>query len=91
MKNKTIYGAAINLVGVWGPLRMKWNENCKEFYDKTGNFSISKIGLNIKKECDVIEFASKNKKEVETWVNGIKCAFKRLSEFAFQGKEIKNA
>jgi len=89
MKNKTIYGAAINLVGVWGPLKMRWNENCKEFYDKTGNFSISKIGLNIKE--DVIEFSSINKKEVKIWVNGIKCAFKRLSEFTFQGKEIKNA
>jgi hypothetical protein len=88
MKNKIIYGAAINLIGVWGPLKMEWNENCKEFYDKTGDFSISKIGLRI--EEDIIEFGSKNKKEVEIWVNGIKCAFKRLSDFAYRGKEIKS-
>jgi len=88
MKNKIIYGAAINLVGVWGPLKMELNKEQKVYYDKSGNLSIRKIGLNIYE--DVIEFGSKNKKEVEIWVNGIKCAFKRLSDFAYRGKEIKS-
>ena len=87
MRKKIIYGAAINLVGVWGPTRLKWDETAKEFYDRSGNFSISKIGLDIKEH--VIGFGSENKKEVDAWVSGIKCAFKRLSEFVCQGKELK--
>jgi len=77
MKDKIIYGAAINLVGIWGPKKMVWHNRCKQYYDNSGNFSIDKLGLNEKD--GITEFSSTNKKEVELWVEGAKAAFKRIN------------
>jgi hypothetical protein len=79
MNNKIVYGAAINLVGIWGPKNMIWDNECEQYYDSSGNFSIDKLGLNEK--YGITEFSSTNKKEVELWIGGAKAAFKRINIF----------
>jgi len=76
MKPKTIYGAAINLVGVWGPKKLSYAEDICEYYDRTGNFSVKKLGQH--KDGYIITFASTSKEEVELWVSGVKAAMAML-------------
>ena len=76
MKNKKIWGAAINLVGVWGPFEMFFDHELNQFFDKARDLSIDKIGKTV--GYGVIEFGSRDKKEVEIWVDGVKSTMKML-------------
>lgn len=79
MRNENIWGAAINLSGVWGPVKMSFDHEGDKFYDKNGNLSVDKIGKTV--GYGVIEFGSRDKKEVEIWVDGVKSAMKILERW----------
>jgi len=77
MKIKVVYGAAINLRGLWGPYKMKYYEDLDEYYDKTGNFSIKKVGEH--QPCDgIITFASASRAKTQTWVQGVRATMRAL-------------
>ncbi len=80
MKPKTVYGAAINLTGLWGPYKMKLHGDLDEYYDKSGNFCVNKIGEH--QPCSgVITFASIDPKEVRLWVKGVKATMRMLKNW----------
>lgn len=80
MKHKTIYGAAVNMVGMWGPKEMTLHQwGLKHYYDKTGDFSVEKLGEH--HHDGIITFASVNRKETALWVKGVKASMKMLKNW----------
>jgi hypothetical protein len=76
---KVIWGAAVNLSGLWGPYKMKYDQQSETYYDRLGNFSVDCIGLNQKD--GVIEFGSESEEETKLWVSGVKAAMKMISRW----------
>lgn len=81
---KVVYGAGVNLSGLWGPVKMKYHESdCVEgeftYWDKEGDFDVEDIGL-IEKDGH-ITFADPDKRTVETWVSGVKTTMKMLQKW----------
>ncbi len=70
---KTVWAAGINLMGLWGPYKMNYDQTLKEYYDSTGDFSVKGTGTK-NKNGKLITFASTNKQETNLWVNGAKAA-----------------
>ncbi|UCG02565.1 MAG: hypothetical protein JSW11_00950 [Candidatus Heimdallarchaeota archaeon] len=85
MDKKDVYGAAVNLSGLWGPYKMSWDEECNQYYDKSGEFSVNQLGEYHRD--GVIEFASQNKNETFLWASGVKAAMKMLREWAYTGEK----
>lgn len=73
----TIWAAALNLSGLWGPVKMTWRNDLGEWYDRSGNFSAAKLGLQVKH--GITTFASANQKEVKIWVSGVKTVMAHLA------------
>lgn len=80
MKHKIVYGAAVNLRGVWGPIKMTPSKyDILGYWDKTGNFSISKLGE--RNHDDVITFASPDRTKTALWVKGVKASMEMLKKW----------
>jgi len=80
MKTKIVYGATINLNGLCGPYKMRYNDDLDEYYDATGNFSVKQVGEH-NPFCGIITFASASKTKTQTWVMGIKATMKMLKNW----------
>ena len=76
---KIIWGAAINLSGLWGPYKMRYSEESEIYYDRSGNFSIDCVGLNPKD--GIIEFGSESENETKLWVSGAKAAMTMMKQW----------
>jgi len=83
-----IWASAINLSGLWGPVYMTKEKHIGDYWDKSGNLSVSKLGLNIKD--GIITFASTSEKDVELWTSGIKSAMHMISKWCYAGKKLPN-
>lgn len=80
MKPKIIYGAAINLNGLWGPYRMTYNKSLDIYFDKTGNFSVKRTGKHIPYN-GIVTFGSINHKSTVLWTEGVKATMKMLKSW----------
>ncbi len=83
MKPKVVYGASVNLSGVWGPSKMKYDPDLKDYWDRTGDFSINRIGEHHPHD-GIITFASTSRKETLLWVKGVKAAMQMLTNWCKQ-------
>lgn len=80
MKHKVIYGAAVSLSGVWGPIRMTPSKyDIDDYWDRTGDFSIDKLGEH--RKDGIITFASPDRAKTALWVKGVKASMKMLSNW----------
>ena len=85
MKPKIVYGAGVNLSGVWGPCKMYYNEEHEEYYDSSGNILLCLNGIGEYKENNRrTTFASTNEREVEIWVSGVKSAMRILRNWCYK-------
>lgn len=81
MKHKIVYGAAVNLSGVWGPKKMTLDQyGQKHYYDQTGEFSVEKLGEH-HHDYGIITFASPDRTKTALWVKGVKASMKMLSDW----------
>lgn len=70
-RHRVIYGNMVNLRGLYSqtPLTLHYEEEGEQWYDATGNFSASGIGIGTSPGC--ITFASTSKDEVSAWTDGV--------------------
>ena len=85
-----IWAIGINLNGPWHnkPVRMTYHDDLDEWYDKSGNCSVSKLGLDDRRS-GITTFASEDKKEVEVFIAGALALAKRVVNVAWIG-ELKH-
>lgn len=79
---KIVYGNGVNLAGLWSktPMRLRWNDNLKEWYDSNGCFSVEKLGTQ--SDEDIITYASTNRNDVVTWIKGVQATMRILHEWS---------
>ena len=86
MKQKPtiIWAAAINLSGPWAyePIRMKYDPELKSWYDKSGNLSVSKIGLHY--QNNITTFSSENERDVGLWLSGVKTLGHHIRNYCWE-------
>lgn len=70
MEIKSCWMMGVNLNGLWDnkPKKGIWNKHLNCWYDKSGNFNVNKIGLEIE-DC-IVRFASYNEKDIEIFILG---------------------
>lgn len=73
-KQKKAWAGFVNLAGVWGPIAIHWDEECQLWCDDTEDIFAEKSFTQKKPTPQYQFFASENKVEVETWVEGAKAA-----------------
>lgn len=87
MKPKIIYGAGINLSGLWGPYKMSYYKALDEYFDKSGDCSIKQLGKH-QPHGDIITFASTTRKETILWVRGVKATMKMRKSLVKKLKKL---
>lgn len=75
-----IWAACVNLSGLWGPMQLHRKEHNHYWFSSCGNFMVEKTGIH--DGLGFTTFASVDKKEVETWVSGVKTTMKMLRNWA---------
>lgn len=80
MKRKPIWAAGVNLSGLWGPVKMTYYPDIKEYYDKSENLSVKGRGHETKYGT-IFTFASISEREVNLWAKGVKDAMSILKEW----------
>jgi hypothetical protein len=88
-KKKTAWAIGISVMGMWDkkPVRIEYssfNETCSRqrfWWDKTGCFTVDKLGLVVKK--GITTFASESKKDVELFILGVKAMSRRVNFLAW--------
>jgi len=82
---KILWAVGINLVGMWGPYKVTLNKDSLDidripiWYDKSGNFDVSGIGLV--EDDSFFTYADPDKEKVELFLLGAKTLAKRLEDF----------
>ncbi len=83
MKHKVVYAAGVNLAGLWGPFKMSYKKGLNEYYDRSGNFSIQKIGEQ-SSYGSIITFTSSKRKEAVLWAKGVRASMTLLANWCSQ-------
>ena len=80
---RPIWGAYINLGGISGPFKAYWDDSLRCWYDRSGNFDFSTIGVD--PDDSVIRFSSESKHEVELWISGARSLIGVLNNSVLRG------
>lgn len=87
-----LWAIAFNKNGFWfkKPVKVTFHSSLQEYFDETGNIDIFRTGLD-EEAFPTIRFASKSKKEVEVFMEGVKAAIKLNQDFWTGEKDGKKS
>jgi hypothetical protein len=71
-KHPMIWAAAMNLNGCWGPCKMKYDEECDEYFDIKENFDFSVKGCGTNAKDGIVTYGNTSQEAVQLWLNGVK-------------------
>lgn len=82
-KPDVVWGAGINLMGLWGPYKMRYNKDLNGYHDRTGDFSVKGIGTR-KESYGIYTFASTWRRETNLWMSGVRSSMIVIKEWCSQ-------
>jgi len=85
-KRKPVYGASVNMAGLYHtkPIRCKWDDNLKTWWSADGNFDVKELGLSRSAGGLCITFASRSRRQVQIWIDGIQSGMTLLNSWCSQ-------
>lgn len=82
MKKDFVFSALINLRGLYSdkPTKCFYDTVCESWWDKSGNFEVRQLGLD--NSHGIVQFSSRDVREVELFILGAKSVMNQLQEFS---------
>lgn len=80
-KPRVVWIAGSNLVGLWysKPMRAEWDVEIGSWWDSSGDYSVSRLGLSDVRDGRLATFASVHRCEVEIWISGWLTAMRQIA------------